>query len=67
MRDESARLLANWPKWIKQTAGRPLVAFGGRAFVIQPELRGLVPGVYLGSTVQAGMENLIGLIPQQAR
>ena len=67
MMEEPARTLTDWPTWIVQTAGRPLVAFGGRAFVIQPELRGLVPGVYLGSTVQAGMENLIGLIPHQAR
>jgi DNA-binding transcriptional MerR regulator len=58
MRDESARLLANWPKWIKQTAGRPLVAFGGRAFVVQPELKDLVPGIYLGDTILEGLTRL---------
>ncbi len=33
MLEEPARLLADWPQWIKQTAGRPLVTFAGRAFV----------------------------------
>jgi MerR family transcriptional regulator, light-induced transcriptional regulator len=58
MRAEPARLLADWPKWIKQAAGRPLVAFGGRAFVIQPELRDRVSGIYLGDTVKDGLARL---------
>ena len=58
MRTESARRLAEWPKWIKQTAGRPLIAFGGRAFAIHPELKDLVPGTYLGDTIQAGLTKL---------
>ena len=58
MLEEPARLLADWPKWIKQTAGRPLVTFAGRAFVIRPELKELVPGVYLGDSVQAGLTRL---------
>jgi MerR family transcriptional regulator, light-induced transcriptional regulator len=58
MRDESARLLANWPKWIKQAAGRPLVAFAGREFVIHPELIEQVPGIYLGDRVQDGLKRL---------
>jgi DNA-binding transcriptional MerR regulator len=62
MREEPARLLADWPKWIKQTAGKPLVTFGGRGFVVQPELQGLVPGIYLGNSVQEGMEKLEGLL-----
>jgi len=58
MCEEPARLLAEWPKWIKQTAGKPLVAFGGRAFVIHPELKDLVPGTYLGDTIPAGLTRL---------
>ena len=58
MLEESARLLAGWPQWIKQTAGRPLVAFAGRAFVLQPELQEQVPGLYLGDTIQAGLARL---------
>ena len=55
---ESGRLLADWPHWIKQTDGRPLVAFAGRAFVLQPELQAQVQGLYLGDSVQAGLARL---------
>ena len=58
MLEESAHRLAGWPQWIKQTAGRPLVTFAGRAFVIQPELQKQVPGLYLGDTIQAGLARL---------
>jgi MerR family transcriptional regulator, light-induced transcriptional regulator len=62
MLEEPARLLADWPKWIKQTAGRPPVAFGGRAFVLQPELKNLIPGIYLGDTVKEGLDRLTELL-----
>jgi len=58
MLKEPALLLADWPKWIRQASGRPLVTFAGRAFVIQPELKDRVPGIYLGDTIQAGLERL---------
>jgi len=63
MRDESARMLADWPKWIPQLGGQPVVAFGGRAFVIRPELQSVVPGLYLGDTMNEGvakMEAILG-------
>jgi len=59
---EPARLLVDWPHWITQTAGRPLVTYGGRAFVVQPELQGLVPGTYLGDTIQEGVDSLEELL-----
>jgi DNA-binding transcriptional MerR regulator len=58
MLEESARRLAGWPQWITQVAARPLVAFAGRAFVLQPELQNQVPGLYLGDTIQAGLARL---------
>jgi methanogenic corrinoid protein MtbC1 len=58
MREETARGLAEWPRWIRQTAGRPTVAFGGRVFVTQPELQKSVAGIYLGDTIQEGLEKL---------
>ena len=58
MLEEAARGLADWPKWIKQNGGKPLVAFAGRAFVLQPELMDLVQGTYLGDTIQAGLARL---------
>ena len=59
---ETARALADWPKWIHSSAGRPLVTFAGRAFVIQPELKNLVEGIYLGDTLQAGLAKLEGML-----
>jgi MerR family transcriptional regulator, light-induced transcriptional regulator len=58
MLEESARQLAGWPQWINQVGGQPLVAFAGRAFVVQPELQSQVPGFYLGDTIQAGLARL---------
>ncbi len=65
MLEETARLLGGWPQWIKQTGGRPLVAFAGRAFVLQPELQGQVPGLYLGDTIQAGLARLEEILSSQ--
>lgn len=61
MSNKTARGLAAWPQWIKQVGGQPAVTFGGRAFVVQPELKGLVPGLYLGDTIPEGLQNLISM------
>jgi DNA-binding transcriptional MerR regulator len=58
MLEETAHSLAGWPQWIKQSPGGPLVAFAGRAFVLQPELQSQVPGLYLGDTIQEGLARL---------
>ena len=63
---ESAPLLAGWPQWIKQADGRPLVAFAGRAFVLQPELKNQVPGHYLGDTIQEGLARLEELLVKKS-
>ncbi len=62
MRVESARELAEWPKWIKSSGDGPVVSFGGRAFVIAPELKEQVKGIYLGDTIQQGLEHLLELL-----
>jgi hypothetical protein len=62
MRAEPARALVDWPKWIAPLGGNPLIAFGGRAFVVQPELKDLVPGIYLGDHLKEGLERLEGLL-----
>jgi DNA-binding transcriptional MerR regulator len=64
MGEEPARALVDWPQWIKQEGNHPLIAFGGRAFVVQPELQGMVPGIYLGASIQDGLTNLVSLIQQ---
>jgi methanogenic corrinoid protein MtbC1 len=58
MLEETARALAGWPQWIKQKGSRPLVAFAGRAFVLQPELQNQMQGLYLGDTIQVGLTRL---------
>ena len=62
MREEPARTLAEWPHWINQVGGNPIVAFGGRAFIVRPELHGMVPGIYLGATIQDGINKLVSLL-----
>lgn len=62
MREETTQALAEWPRWIPQADGKPLVTFGGRAFVVRPELRQIIPGHYLGDTIQEGMVRLESLL-----
>ncbi len=62
MRAESARELTEWPKWIKSSGEGPLISFGGRAFVVAPELKEQVKGIYLGDTIQQGLERLLELM-----
>jgi hypothetical protein len=65
MSEETARVLADWPIWIKQVLGNPIIAFGGRAFIVHPGLQAM-PGIFLGDSIQEGFSNLIISI-QQAR
>jgi MerR family transcriptional regulator, light-induced transcriptional regulator len=58
MRSEPATAMVDWPNWIKLENNRPLIAFGGRAFVVHPELKQLVPGFYLGDSISEGVEKL---------
>ncbi len=60
--EESALAMADWPKWIKIVADQPKIAFGGRAFVVNPSLRQKVPGYYLGDTLQEGILKLEALL-----
>jgi len=62
MSEETARYLADWPQWITQSAGKPLMTFGGRAFTLQPDLRRRVQGIYLGDTIQEGLQKLTELL-----
>jgi DNA-binding transcriptional MerR regulator len=64
MREETAAALAGWPQWLPEAtgAGRPVVGFGGRIFTLDPAWRARVPGVFLGESFQAGLENIERLI-----
>jgi methanogenic corrinoid protein MtbC1 len=60
MTEETARALGDWPHWLPEAARtkRPLVGFGGRAFLENPELAGQMPGTFLGRTLHDGIEML---------
>jgi hypothetical protein len=64
MTAESAQQLAEWPRWLPDAAQhkRPIVAYGGRIFTLEPQWREKMPGVFLGETLQAGIENLDKLL-----
>lgn len=68
MTEPAAQALSAWPQWLPEAAaaGAPVFAFGGRVFSQKPEWRARVPGVYLGDTLQAGLNTLEHLLTQTA-
>jgi len=67
MREESAAQLVDWPQWLPEAsrAGQPLVAFGGNLFVERPEWQSRVPGLYLGDSLQVGLETIDRLLRER--
>lgn len=43
-------------------SGRPIIGFGGRAFVRHPHLRDEIAGIYLGDTAQDAVDAVRGLL-----
>jgi MerR family transcriptional regulator, light-induced transcriptional regulator len=64
MTDSTVAELAAWPQWLPDLAltGRPVVGYGGRAFVVEPELQRQVPGIYLGDDFRAALDLIERLI-----
>jgi MerR family transcriptional regulator, light-induced transcriptional regulator len=60
MTEETGRALADWPRQLSDTALKPtpVIGFGGRAFITHPELIEVTSGVFLGRTLQEGVETL---------
>jgi len=60
MTETPALALAEWPTWLPEAArtGEPVVGYGGPVFNEHPELRAKVPGLFLGVTLQEGVETL---------
>ena len=58
MTEETGEALLGLPEWLPEIhqSGRPVVAYGGRAFNITPDLRQQMPGVFLGATLPEGVE-----------
>lgn len=60
MTEEPARALVDWPSRFPEAAeaGHPVITYGGLIFTEQPEWRDKVPGMFLGATLQEGIEAL---------
>jgi DNA-binding transcriptional MerR regulator len=58
MTDEAGQALLNLPEWLPEIhqSGRPVVAFGGRSFTLDADLREQMAGVYLGNTLLEGVD-----------
>lgn len=64
MTDSTAMELVDWPQWLPEVAqtGRPVVGYGGRIFVNQPEWRLRMAGAYLGNDFHEAIETIEKLI-----
>ncbi len=64
MTEEPAHELIEWPRWFPEAVqtNRPLMTFGGLIFSEHPEWRDKVPGTFLGTTLQEGIEALDRLL-----
>jgi MerR family transcriptional regulator, light-induced transcriptional regulator len=60
MTESSAMEMAQWPEWMPDLVenGKPVVAYGGRIFVEEPVWRAKMPGIYLGSNFEDGLNTL---------
>jgi DNA-binding transcriptional MerR regulator len=60
MIESSAMELAQWPEWMPEVAekGKPVISYGGRIFVEEPAWRAKVPGIYLGSNFEDGLNSV---------
>lgn len=67
MVEDTASSLADWPQHMPDIfkTGRPIIGYSGRAFVKKPELRLKVPGIFLGSTFEEGIETIEKLLETQ--
>lgn len=60
MTESSATALAEWPSWLADVPenGKPVMAYGGRIFVEEPLWRAKMPGIYLGSNFEDGLNTV---------
>lgn len=58
MTDGAAEELLGLPEWLPELkeVGRPVIAYGGRAFNVRPELQESMVGTFLGGTLPDGVE-----------
>lgn len=66
MTEESASAFIEWPHWLPEVAERqkPLICYGGRAYVEKPYLIAKTPGEYLGDTLHEGIQRINATLHQ---
>lgn len=66
MTETTARNLSEWPLFLPDAAerNRPIIGYGGRIFMEQPEWRLKVPGMYLGNSFEDGIVTIERLLLQ---
>lgn len=64
MTEEPAAALVDWPKYMPEVAEaeRPIFGYAGRIFNKTPEWRSRVPGIFLGGTLNEGVQTLEHLL-----
>jgi methanogenic corrinoid protein MtbC1 len=64
MLEEAAGQMVEWPQWMPDVVqnGKPIISYGGRVFTEQPEWRVRMPGKFLGSSIEEGIQNIETLL-----
>jgi MerR family transcriptional regulator, light-induced transcriptional regulator len=60
---DAAQELKNMQQRLKKLRNAPIFGYGGEAFLIKPELRQLVSGIYLGDTLPEAINTVKTLLP----
>jgi MerR family transcriptional regulator, light-induced transcriptional regulator len=66
MTEKSAGQLSEWVQYMPEAATKnhPIIGYGGRIFIHQPEWRLKVPGMYLGNSFEDGIATIERLLLQ---
>jgi methanogenic corrinoid protein MtbC1 len=64
MMEETAGNSIEWPQWMPEVmqTGKPIICYGGRVFTEYPEWRVRMPGLFLGLTIEEGLNTIEGLL-----
>ncbi len=64
MTEEPARALLEWPLYLPEaeSTGTPTVAYGGAIYVREPAWLQKTPGLFLGTTIEAGLATIEALL-----
>ena len=67
MMEQAALELRSMQEKLAKLRKGPIFGYGGRAFLVKPELQKKVPGVYLGKSMTEGLETVGNLLKQRLK